>query len=125
MEEFITTPPKQILHYMLLEKLEHVLKERRDYLSKTNLGAKGWPINNYTASLDELFMTLFAHLEEAFDKKRFAELQENLLSKDCEKLDDVLKEISRWLKRKRLTDFATKRNYDTTDIEQENFEKGL
>ena len=125
MEEYITTPPKQILHYMILEKLEVTLNQRRNYISKVNLGASSWPVNDYKASLDEMFILLYAHLEESLNKEEFKEVEEHLTTKDFKKLDQVFKVILRWLKKKRLTDFATKRNYDTTDIEEENFQKGL
>lgn len=125
MEEYITTPPKQILHYMILEKLEVTLNQRRNYISKINLGASSWPVNDYKASLDEMFILLYAHLEENLKKEDFEEAEKNLETKNFEKLDKTFKIILRWLKKKRLTDFATKRNYDTTNIEEENFQKGL
>jgi hypothetical protein len=125
MEEFTTTPPKDILHLLILEKIESVLYNRREYISKINLGAKSWPINSYKAVLDELFMLLYAHLNEELKADDFKLIEDNLKTKEFDKLDTVFKKISIYLKKKRLTDFATKKHYDTTDIESENFEKGL
>lgn len=125
MEEYTTTPPKDILHLLILEKLESVLYNRREYISKISMGAKSWPINSYKAALDELFMLLYAHLSEEIKQEDFKTLEENLLSKELIKLDEVFKAISKYLKKKRLTDFATKKHYDTTDIEEENYQKGV
>ena len=122
--ETMTTAPRVVIQFMILEKYNYVLEAFESY---DRADFKGTSTNTYEVQCR--LRTLYRLLRGAIKKEQtpeFLTLQDNkILSKDYLQLMEVLDFLTDWLHSKKLIDIFTAKKYDTTDMEAENEIHGI
>lgn len=126
----LTTPPGIILKILILERRKDLIDAIEEYNNKKFLNA-GWPVNKLKALLYSLYFEIDAGLRKEFDKNKkgeknlYKELKENMKSKEFVKLMLAFEFIEDFLYKKNLTRWDLKQHYDTSNVELENYYKGV
>lgn len=125
----LTTPPAIILKIMILERRQELINAIEEYNNKKFLGA-GWPTNKLKSLLYSLFYEIDAGLRKEYDKEKdgvnlYKDFKKKLESAEAEELIKAFGFIEDFLYKKNLTRWDLKQYYDTSNVELENYYKGL
>lgn len=122
----ITTPPKDILRYIILDRRKKLIDSIQFYYNKRYLGA-GWPINDVKSDLFAFFDEVYSAIENDYSKKKkdFEDLEKLTKSNDIEELIKAKRIIDKWLYQKGLLKFDYIEGFDRTNTELSNKKGGF
>jgi len=124
-ESTITTAPQDIVKIMILERRKYVCDAMEHYFKQEGNGISP-SLSLVRSRMIALFYEIQASLKRDKDKNEYEEIKKQIFeSKDIEELQTSLGELNKWFDDKRLTRIDTIKNYDSTNVETENREKGV
>lgn len=124
-EATVGTPAWDILRVLVLQRRDHFIEALEAY---RRARGKGMVATDYEmqARLCSLFQELRAHLLNSLKEEEFQELEQQIDEpKDYGDTIKAWRIINNWLYSKELTKWDTRKRYDYTKVENENYETGL
>lgn len=125
----LTANKAHILTLVVLEKRDNFLNAKEEWLKQELLGysskakLKAAMQSRYSSLFYELRETLKRHVKQEYDSLQ--DLADSTRLAKASEIIDAYKVISVTLDQLQLTKIDTRKQYDTTDVEAENEEKGL
>ena len=125
-ESYIGIPPQDILKILLLTKRDNCLEAIESYYKQKN-HTRTAPLHIVRARLQSLYLETEAMLKRALSTDEYEKLYESIFTNDSTEasLIGAFRKINIILDEKRITRLDLGKQYDTTQIELENFEKGM
>jgi hypothetical protein len=122
--KYMGTTPVQLLKIMLVEHNNNLIMAYEQYYKLEGSGCLA-QTNIIRARTIVLFKFIESHLRKNLKPNLFTQLKDKCFSAKIEKLENAFSYIQSWLYKKNMVRIDTIKQYDLTNMEEENSEKQL
>ena len=125
-ESYIGVPPQDILKILLLTKRDNCLEAIESYYKQKNHVGNA-PLHILRARLQALLLEVESMITRGLKPEEWDKLYKDVFVEEADEqnLITAFRKINFILDAKRITRLDLGKEYDTTSIELENYEKGL
>jgi hypothetical protein len=120
----VSSTPTDLIKYIFLERRKYALDALESVMKDSN--NKGSPsLLLLRCRVWALFLEVRAALKRTMKPEEFIKLQEQSRSSKFEDLQEAFFQMNDWFDNKKIIRVDNIKSYDSTDVEIENYEKGL
>lgn len=118
------TPPTETLKIIILQRRNTCINAIQDYFKRVHANSTP-PAHLVKAPIEALFLEIEPALERTITADAYKKYKEDVFKGDANTCINAFRSMNKWLDQRNITRVDTGRKIDTTNVEEENEEKGL